>query len=183
MGKRGPSPGTGGRPSKPLADKIAEGNPGKRPLKVMEFKDLPDMQGEEMPKPSEMLSATQKDGRVLQAKEIYEQTWDWLNKRGCVAYISPQTLERYAMAAARWKHCEEIITATGYLAKHPTTGGAMTSPYVSVLDRIIYLRLTGCGMRYLPLFVKTRQQNIPGQLIRMILWSSFYARGRNENDQ
>ena len=75
MGKRGPSPGTGGRPSKPLADKIAEGNPGKRPLKVMEFKDLPDMQGEEMPKPSEMLSATQKDGRVLQAKEIYEQTW------------------------------------------------------------------------------------------------------------
>ena len=37
MGKRGPSPGTGGRPSKPLADKIAEGNPGKRPLKVMEF--------------------------------------------------------------------------------------------------------------------------------------------------
>ena len=132
MGKRGPSPGTGGRPSKPLADKIAEGNPGKRPLKVMEFKDLPDMQGEEMPKPSEMLSATQKDGRVLQAKEIYEQTWDWLNKRGCVSYISPQTLERYAMAAARWKHCEEIITATGYLAKHPTTGGAMTSPYVSI---------------------------------------------------
>lgn len=38
MGKRGPSPGTGGRPSKPLADKIAEGNPGKRPLKVMGLK-------------------------------------------------------------------------------------------------------------------------------------------------
>ena len=41
-------------------------------------------------------------------------------------------LERYAMAAARWKHCEEIITATGYLAKHPTTGGAIASPYVSI---------------------------------------------------
>nr|DAK98709.1 MAG TPA: terminase small subunit [Caudoviricetes sp.]DAZ48429.1 MAG TPA: terminase small subunit [Caudoviricetes sp.] len=99
---------------------------------VMDFKDLPDMQGAEMPRPSEMLSATQKDGRVLQAKEIYEQTWDWLNKRGCVSFISPQMLERYAMAAARWKHCEEIITATGYLAKHPTTGGAIASPYVSI---------------------------------------------------
>lgn len=69
MGKRGPSPGTGGRPSKPLADKIAEGNPGKRPLKVMEFKDLPDMQGEEMPKPSEMLSATQRMDEFCRQKK------------------------------------------------------------------------------------------------------------------
>lgn len=28
-----------------------------------------------MPEPHEVLSSTQKDGSVLQAKEIYEETW------------------------------------------------------------------------------------------------------------
>ena len=35
MGKRGPKPGTGGRPKKALYDNIIEDNPGKRPLKVL----------------------------------------------------------------------------------------------------------------------------------------------------
>lgn len=132
MGKRGPSLGTGGRPRKPLADKISEGNPGKRPLMVMEFGDVAEFHGIEMPKPKEMLSAVQRDGSILQAKEVYESTWNWLSERGCVSLISPQLLERYSMAAARWIHCEEIITSTGYLSKHPTTGGAIASPYVSM---------------------------------------------------
>ena len=132
MGKRGPAKGTGGRPNKSLLDKITEGNPGKRPLKVISFNNVADLKGEDMPKPSEMLSAVQRDGKTLQAKEIYEATWEWLNKRGCAVYIQPQMLERYAMAAARWIHCEEIITSTGYLSKHPTTGAAITSPYVTM---------------------------------------------------
>ena len=36
------------------------------------------------------------------------------------------------MATARWIHCETIITNTGYLAKHPTTGAAIASPYVGM---------------------------------------------------
>ena len=39
MGKRGPQPGSGGRPKKPLAEKIADGNPGKRTLTVIDFED------------------------------------------------------------------------------------------------------------------------------------------------
>ncbi len=35
MGQRGPKPGTGGRPKKAIADKITDGNPGRRPLTVM----------------------------------------------------------------------------------------------------------------------------------------------------
>ena len=59
MGKRGPKPGTGGRPKKPLADKITDGNPGKRPLTVIDFKDnVADLEGQVMPKPSDYLSAT-----------------------------------------------------------------------------------------------------------------------------
>jgi len=37
MGRRGPAAGQGGRPPKPLADKVLEGNPGKRKLTVVEF--------------------------------------------------------------------------------------------------------------------------------------------------
>ena len=85
-----------------------------------------------MPKPSEMLSAIQKDGKPLQAAEIYEKTWAWLHERGCASLISPQVLERYAMSAARWVQCEEAVTEYGFLAKHPTTGNAMQSPYVAM---------------------------------------------------
>ena len=74
MGKRGPKPGTGGRPKKPLADKITDGNPGKRPLTVIDFKDnVADLEGQVMPKPSDYLSARQKDGSTLCAADIYEK--------------------------------------------------------------------------------------------------------------
>ena len=132
MGARGPTPGTGGRPKKPLSDKIAEGNPGKRKLSVMQFDNAAELEGVEMPKPGKMLSAQQRDGSTLQASDIYEITWKWLNERGCAKYVSPQLLERYAMSAARWIQCEEIISTTGFLAKHPTTGAAIASPYVSM---------------------------------------------------
>ena len=49
MGQRGPKPGSGGRPKKALADKIADGNPGKRPLTVIDFKDsAADLEGQDM---------------------------------------------------------------------------------------------------------------------------------------
>ena len=77
MGQRGPKPGSGGRPKKPIADKIADGNPGKRPLTVIDFKDsAADLEGQPMPKPSEFLSAKQKDGSTLCAAEIYERYGD-----------------------------------------------------------------------------------------------------------
>ena len=85
-----------------------------------------------MPRPREMLYAVQKDGRTLVATEIYETTWKWLKERGCDHLVIPQLLERYAMSAARWIQCEEAVTEYGFLAKHPTTGNAILSPYVSM---------------------------------------------------
>ena len=135
MGQRGPKPGSGGRPKKALADKIADGNPGKRPLTVIDFKDsTADLEGQDMPKPSEFLSAKQKDGTELQAVEIYRNTWEWLSVRGCAAIISPQLIERFAMASARWIQCEMITSQLGFLAKHPTTGAAIQSPYVAIAN-------------------------------------------------
>jgi len=121
-----------GAKKKPLADKIAEGNPGGRKLTLMEFSDTANLQGMEMPEPNKMLEAIQKDGKALVAGEIYRNTWKWLNERGCAALVSPQLLERYAMSVARWIQCEEAITEYGFLAKHPTTGNAIQSPYVAI---------------------------------------------------
>lgn len=36
------------------------------------------------------------------------------------------------MSFARWIQCEEALSEYGFLAKHPTTGQAITSPYVSM---------------------------------------------------
>ena len=102
-----------GAKKKPLADKIAEGNPGKRALTVIDFDShAADLEGQPMPKPSRLLSAKQKDGKKLQAAEIYKNTWEWLHDR--------------------WIQCEEAVTEFGFLAKHPTTGNAIQSPYVAM---------------------------------------------------
>ena len=121
-----------GRKKKPLADKILEGNPGKRKLTVLEFPDTPDLAGEDMPPARDYMSATQKDGRPLLAQEVYTVSWNWLNARGCAALIPAQMVEQYAMAVARWIQCEEYITEYGFLAKHPTTKAAIQSPYVNM---------------------------------------------------
>ena len=121
-----------GQKKKPLADKMLDGNPGKRQLQVIEFKASAELQGMPMPQPREMLSAVQKDGKPLVAATIYERTWTWLEQRGCAKIVSPQVLERYAMSAARWIQCETAITEYGFLAKHPTTGSAIQSPYVAM---------------------------------------------------
>ncbi|SDN05064.1 P27 family phage terminase small subunit [Acetanaerobacterium elongatum] len=121
-----------GAKKKPLADKISARNPCGRKLTVMEFSDTADLQGQAMPEPNKMLEAVQKDGKTLVAADIYKNTWHWLNERGCAALVSPQLLERYAMSVARWIQCEEAVTEYGFLAKHPTTGNAIQSPYVAM---------------------------------------------------
>ena len=122
-----------GAKKKPLADKIAEGNPGKRKLTVIEFEDkATDLEGQQMPKPSKLLSATQKDGKPLVAEEVYKSTWEWLAERKCATLVSPQLLERYAMSVARWIQCEEMTTRLGYLSKHPTTGQPIPSPFINI---------------------------------------------------
>lgn len=95
-GQGGKRPGAGRKP-KGVAEKAANGNPGGRKLTVL---DIPDMEGTDMPKPDEILSATQKDGTKLKAAEIYEAVWHWLEKLNATAYVSPQVIEQYAMPSS-----------------------------------------------------------------------------------
>ena len=63
---------------------------------------------------------------------MYEETWKWLRERGCDRLVNIQLVEQYAVSVSRWIQCEECISEYGFLAKHPTTGNAIASPYVSM---------------------------------------------------
>jgi hypothetical protein len=137
----GRRPNAGSKPT-PLAEKITTG----KPAKVLEATELPDsdllvggdigegadLTGADMPEPSEYLSARQKDGQPLGAGELYKETWRWLAERGCEKFVSPRLLEAYAQAFARYIQCEQAISQYGLLGKHPTTGGVVTSPFVTM---------------------------------------------------
>ena len=97
--------------------------------------DLPEgavMNGVDMPKPSDYLSARQKNGVPLGADEIYKETWLWLKERNCEKLVNPRLIEAYAQAFARYIQCEEATSTYGLLGKHPTTGGVITSPFVQM---------------------------------------------------
>ena len=132
----------GGKPV-PAAEKIQNG----LPVKIMsndipelepaelEAVDLPEgavLQGAEMPKPAEYLSARQKNGVPLGADEIYKETWLWLKQRSCENLVNKRLIESYAQAFARYIQCEDAISSYGLLGKHPTTGGVMVSPFVQM---------------------------------------------------
>lgn len=127
VGGRGGARAGAGRKKKAVIDKIAEKN--NQPIEVL---DIPEVDGVEMPKPKDILSATQRDGKDFMAKEIYEETWQWLKKIGCHTVVSPQVIERYAMCAARWIQCEQMTNELGFLSKHPTTGKPIPSPFINI---------------------------------------------------
>ena len=142
-GKKGQSGGVrvgAGRKKKPLAEKVLEGNVGRRPLTVVEFKDAETLNGADMPLPHEYLKTIQKDGSKTKAEDIYTETWCWLDERKCTKFIPMRLIEQYAQSVARWIQIEEAISMFGFLAKHPTTGMAIASPYVKMSQD--YMRQT-----------------------------------------
>ena len=124
---------------KPLAEKIAAGEDADiieftpTALEGADLDDAADLVGEEMPSPSEYLSARQKDGKPLGADEIYKETWLWLKERGCERLVNKRLLESYSEAFARYIQCSEAVSKYGMLGKHPTTGAAIASPFTQLL--------------------------------------------------
>ena len=82
-GRGGARPGAG-RKKSAVKDKAENGNPGGRKLEVL---DIPEVEGVDLSKPHDFLSAEQRDGSVLQAQEIYTETWQWLKGIGCAAAL------------------------------------------------------------------------------------------------
>lgn len=126
----GARPGSGPK-RKPLTDKIKEG----KSAKIIDLPDAPNLEGEDMPPVKDYMKEHQKNGIELCAEEIYKETWEWLKKIGCTEFVNIQLINQYAMSVARQIQCERCISEYGFLAKHPTTGNAIASPYVSMLQQ------------------------------------------------
>ena len=122
----GKRPGAG-RKRKPLAEKIQEG----QAAIALAMPEQDDLDGEDVESIKEFLSEDQRLGD-LYGKEIWDQMVAWLRQRNCAHLVSPHLLEQYSMAMARWIQLERINNEMGFLSKHPTTGAAITSPFVTM---------------------------------------------------
>ena len=85
-----------------------------------------------IPEAKDYLTRPQSGNRAFRAKEIHDEVWAWISLHGCTKSVSPQLVDHYSMAAARWLQCEEAVSENGLIAAHPTTGNAIASPYVTM---------------------------------------------------
>ncbi len=123
----GPRVGAGRKP-KALADKINQGSTAE----VLSFPEPAQLKGGNVPPVKDFLKASQKSGVDLCAEDVFRSTFLWLKERGCDRFVNTQLIEQYAMSVSRWVQCETMISEYGFLGKHPTTGAAITSPYVTM---------------------------------------------------
>ena len=136
MGKRGPQPGSGGRPKKPLADKVLEGNPGKRELTVVKFDggEKPKPKPPQPPKnhtprgmPSYLDMVAKEGGDVLPpAGEIYAVLSEWVVSSGCADIVAPNLVEDFAFLRRGYLECEYMNRKLGRIAS------GKRSPYVNM---------------------------------------------------
>lgn len=116
-----------GRPKKSATEKILNGNPGKRPIEVLDFDESSNV----LKKPANWLSP--------KAKAIWKEVFDWLEKIGCTKGILPYNLDEYAHCKSRWLECEEAITTHGFLLKDGN-GKTINNPCIAMAQN--YLRQT-----------------------------------------
>lgn len=116
-----------GRPKKSVTEKILNGNPGRRPVEVLNFED----ESKIPKKPASWLSP--------KAKEIWKEVYEWLEKIGCTKGILPYNLDEYAHCKSRWLECEEAITTHGFLLKD-ANGKTINNPCIAMAQN--YLRQT-----------------------------------------
>lgn len=148
----GPRPQT--RPhGKSLADKIADGqatksiriqtSSGERKLLVPDY--LTENQYGSIP--------------PLDADKVANRLWDWLVLNGIEEKVSEDLIVFYSMSVARWIQCEKMISREGLLGSHPTTGGDIPSPYVSMSRE--YMRQIQATWYNINQYVKDNLENVP----------------------
>ena len=123
----GARPGTGPK-KRPLIDKINDG----KAENSMVLPEPAEFEGADVPPIKDYLKATQKNGKSLCAEDVFVSTYKWLKTCGCEKLVNVQLIEQYAMSVSRWIQCEEAISEFGFLAKHPTTGKPITSPFINI---------------------------------------------------
>lgn len=120
-----------GRPPKPTALKILEGNPGKRPLN--ENEPIP-------PKASLKCPAW----LLPEAKKEWKRLAPALESMGVLTSADITAFEGYCQAYARWKEAEEFITQHGSIFKTPS-GYVQQVPQVSIAMQNLKIMQSFCS--------------------------------------
>ena len=116
-----------GRKSKSLDEKRLEGVEN-LPQTIKENQK----KSKKIKNPKPYLTETQKDGTKTFARQIYRETYDWLQKYNCADSISAQLVETFSEVMARHIQAEMQISQAGFIIRQPTTGEPILSPLVKV---------------------------------------------------
>lgn len=135
MPRGGARPGAG-RPKKPLADKLIEGNPGKRELTVVKMggeggKSKPEESKKSKARKSKLptyLDVTAKEGGDIlpPASEIYTMLSGWIEAAGCTDIVGQALVEDFAFLRRAYLECEYMNRKLGRIAS------GKRSPYVNM---------------------------------------------------
>ena len=120
-----------GRPKKPLNEKIIEGNPGKREITVVKFKNQ--LEKTKLEKPSQIkipafLEQCGKEGDATlpSAKELYGLLKEFVDSSGCGHLVAPNLIEDFSHLRRAYLECEYMNRKMGRIAN------GKRSPYVTM---------------------------------------------------
>ncbi len=111
-----------GRKPKPTVLKALEGNPGRRPIN-----DREPVPPEGVPECPDFLDDAAR-GEWLHTSAV-------LKDMGLLTPADRAALAAYCTAYSRWVHAEEQVKKYGTIAKSPTKGFPMKSPYLTIADQ------------------------------------------------
>ena len=83
---------------------------------------------------------------------LFEETYKWLVRVKCEKLVPTHLIEQYAISQARYIKCAEAVTKYGLIAKHPTTGGPIQSPYVNMASN--FMKQSTCAWNQIYQIVK-----------------------------
>jgi hypothetical protein len=126
-----------GRHKKPLADKIAEGNPGKRELKTVQFPKSSNQVDKQLSKnqdlqvrlgPPDLLALNGLEGgdNIPSATEIFALLTAFIKSSGCEHLIAVNLVEDFAHFRRSYLECEYMNRTRGRIAN------GKRSPYVTM---------------------------------------------------
>lgn len=119
-----------GRPPKPTALKLLEGNPGRRPLNTAE------------PKPRPMVP-TCPQWLDLEAKREWKRISRELDRVGLLTLVDRAALAGYCQAWSRWREAEQVLSSHGLTFETPN-GYIQQRPEVSIAQKSLQLVAKFC---------------------------------------
>ncbi len=122
---------TRGRKPKPTAVKVLEGNPGKRPLNMLE--PTPEKIAPECP-----------SWLNDEAKAEWDRLVDKMVELGILTEMDMAAFAGYCQSYARWKEAEEFIEKHGTIVKTPS-GYWQQIPQVSIAQTNLKVMLKFCS--------------------------------------